>query len=945
MSLDAGTRLGRYEIRSLLGAGGMGEVYLARDAQLDRDVALKILPAEIASDQQRLQRFLQEARAASKISGAHAAHIYEIGEVDGAHFIAMEHVGGEQLARHVAGRRLTAVEVAHFGAQIAEALEEAHARGVTHRDIKPQNVVVTPRGKLKVLDFGLAKLSDADGAPGEAATRVRTETGAVMGTVSYMSPEQALARADIDHRTDIFSLGVVLYEMATGRLPFEGASVTETIDRIVHAQPEAVARFNYDAPPELEVIIKKALRKNPDERYQTARDLLNDLRSLARELELAEARAFSSAPQSRASSPGEQATALFAPSASGQTRPAPSRPSSTAEDAPARPTASSAEYVVAGIRRHKRAAFVALAALVLIAAGTGFALYKFAGWGGSATPPVFQNITVSRITTSGTANEANISPDGKYVVYLEMAADGNRSLVVKQTATGNVLPIVPPTKGNILKHLTFSPDGNFVYYVFSDRVAPESLYRVPSIGGSPPKKLITDCQSPAALSPDGKRLAFVRRAGNVKSSLVVASEDGTNERTVATLEGRDWFEDYGPSWSPDGGTIAIVTGSAGGDGDEYRLVGVDAESGAIKELSPKRWLGAGRVVWMPDGAALLLVASESAEGDRPQVWRVSYPSGEASRVTNDVQGRDLTSLGVTADGRTLVIVTEQRLSRVETVPAAGDISRAARLTSAEANQEGFHGIAWTPQGRVVFSSFEGGQYDIWIMNADGTGRQRLTSDAFNDSLPAVSPDGRHVVFISNRPQADNVARLWRMDIDGGNPVQLTAGNGYGPHVSPDGRWVVYVSWSPADGITTLWRIAIEGGEPERLTDYPASWPAYSPDGQWIVCIARADPARPDEWRYSVIPAAGGRPVRQFDLTGFQYQYVRWTPDSRHLSYIGAPPDPSNVWLQPAAGGEPRKLTDFKSDYIFRHAWSADGRTLALVRGRGTSDVVLLRDER
>jgi len=249
-----------------------------------------------------------------------------------------------------------------------------------------------------------------------------------------------------------------------------------------------------------------------------------------------------------------------------------------------------------------------------------------------------------------------------------------------------------------------------------------------------------------------------------------------------------------------------------------------------------------------------------------------------------------------------------------------------------------------PQGRIVFSSVEDGQSDIRIMNADGSGRQRLTSDVFADGLPAASPDGRQVVFTSNRPNGGTVFRLWRMDIDGGNLIQLTAGNGYMPHVSPDGRWVVYVSWSAAEGMASLWKVSIDGGEPTRLTDYPSSEPSYSPDGQWIACYAKADPAKPNDWHYSIIPAAGGRPVRRFDFPGFQYQFVRWTPDSRHLSYIGAPPDPSNIWLQPATGGEPRKLTDFKSDYIFRHAWSADGKTLALVRGRGSSDVVLLRDE-
>src|SRR2546422_6698860 len=308
MTLKPGTQLGRYEIRSKIGAGGMGEVYLAQDTKLDRAVALKILSADVARDQQRLSRFLQEARAASKLKSANVAHIYEIGEAEAHHFIAMEYVEGQPLNKKIGGRPMEAAEIVKLGIQIARALDEAHSKGITHRDVKPQNIIVTPDSEVKILDFGLAKLG---GVPSQAAdltpesqlaTKVKTSPGIVMGTVNYMSPEQAMGR-DVDHRTDIFSLGVVLYEMATGRVPFSGASLTETIDRIAHAQPEAIARFNYNVPAELEVIIKKALRKNREERYQSARDLLIDLRDLERELEFAARMEHSVAPSTSASIP------------------------------------------------------------------------------------------------------------------------------------------------------------------------------------------------------------------------------------------------------------------------------------------------------------------------------------------------------------------------------------------------------------------------------------------------------------------------------------------------------------------------------------------------------------------------------------------------------------------------------------------------------------------
>lgn len=289
-------------------------------------------------------------------------------------------------------------------------------------------------------------------------------------------------------------------------------------------------------------------------------------------------------------------------------------------------------------------------------------------------------------------------------------------------------------------------------------------------------------------------------------------------------------------------------------------------------------------------------------------------------------------------------MTEQKLSRIETIPADGDIRRIVRLTSGEANKDGFEGIARTRDGRIVFSSFEGAQTDLWVMSSDGSNRKRLTSDAYLEAGPSVSPDGRYVVFDSNRPTGGTVPHIWRMDIDGGNLVQLTSQFDYAPHVSPDGRWVVYVSLSASEEVS-LHKVSIDGGASVRLIDYPAAVPMYSPDGQWLACNAFDDQATPRDWRHSIIPASGGRPVKQFDFPGFQYQHFNWTPDSRHLSFIGTPPDPSNIWLQPIVGGEPHAITNFKSDYIFHHAWALDGRSLALVRGRETADVVLMKDTR
>src|SRR5262245_50443555 len=279
-----GKTIGHYQIISLLGKGGMGEVYRARDTKLERAVALKVLPEEMSADGERIRRFSREAKASSALNHPNVAHIYEIGEVDGVSFIAMEYVEGQTLASRINGHPLAASEVVEIGSQIADALDEAHGKGITHRDIKPGNVMLSERGHVKVLDFGLAKITQPSAQVGasDISTMAKTAPGVVMGTVPYMSPEQALGR-EVDHRSDLFSLGVMLYEMATGRLPFYGANTSETLDRILHSQPDAMARFNYDAPAELERIVRKCLEKERERRYQSAGELLVDLKNLKRD--------------------------------------------------------------------------------------------------------------------------------------------------------------------------------------------------------------------------------------------------------------------------------------------------------------------------------------------------------------------------------------------------------------------------------------------------------------------------------------------------------------------------------------------------------------------------------------------------------------------------------------------------------------------------------------
>jgi serine/threonine protein kinase len=366
MTLATGTRLGRYEIRSKIGEGGMGEVYLSRDLELDRTVAIKILPETLASDQQRLQRFIQEARAASALNHPHILTIYEIGVTGSSRFIATEFIDGETLRQRMSAG-LNLAEALEIAIQVGSALAAAHAAGITHRDIKPENIMVRHDGYIKVLDFGLAKLTEPKGSTTdtEAPTRamVNTDAGTVMGTANYMSPEQAKG-TPVDARSDLWSLGAVLYEMITRHVPFPGETPTETISLILQREPAPLTRFAHEVPSELERIVTKTLTKDREERYQTAKDLLIDLKSLKRKLEVDAEIERTVTPELR--SPASTSSGPTTATASGAV--------STTTPAAAH-SPSSAEYIASGIKQHKLAAAIALLVLLVAAFGVGAYLH------------------------------------------------------------------------------------------------------------------------------------------------------------------------------------------------------------------------------------------------------------------------------------------------------------------------------------------------------------------------------------------------------------------------------------------------------------------------------------------------------------------------------------------------------------------------------------------
>jgi len=588
--------------------------------------------------------------------------------------------------------------------------------------------------------------------------------------------------------------------------------------------------------------------------------------------------------------------------------------------------------------RHKLGALIALAALMVIIAGIDLGLYKLIRPNPPAAP--FAATTVVRLTHAGKVPRAAISPDGKYIVHA-IAEAGKQSLWLRQVATSSDVQIVPPAVVTYVG-ITFSPDGNFIYFVrgqqsdlregsFGDRGI---LFKMPTLGKAE-KKLLENVDGHTALSPDGNWLAFVRQYPNQgKSALMVARADGTEEKELATRKFPNNFLPGGPAWSPDGKIIACATNNFTSVRPYRGVVGIRVADGAEKPIGSKRWYGATRrLAWLTDGSGILVIGAEYSRGLN-QIWRLSYPGDEAHKVVNDLN--DYADLSLTADSGMLAAVWADRLVNIWVAPD-GDAGRAKSITSGAGREDGIRGLTWTPDGRIIYRSMAGDAPQLWIMGADGTGGKQLSVDHSEHFDPAVSPDGRYVVWSSSAAGHRN---LWRMDIDGGNPKQLTSGNNeWHPEYTPDGKWLVYVTM-----VYSLWKIPADDGAPVRLTDGLSWRPAISPDGKWVA-FNRLDEVS-SQWQIAVMRFEGGAPHKIFDAPSSSlFRAIRWTPDGRGVAYPVTSGGISNIWSQPLDGGPPRQLTAFKDQLIFDFAWSRDGKQLALSRGVVNSDVVLISNFR
>ena len=933
MTLTPGSRLGPYEIVAPIGAGGMGEVYRAKDTKLGRDVAIKVLPAAFAQDHERVARFRREAQVLANFNHPNIASIYSFDQLPlaadglrprsdasienqsrgsespgtgdvvapaGAHaairvdptaFLVMELVEGEDLQQRLRRGPIPVEEARAIARQIAEGLEAAHEKGIVHRDLKPANIKVTPEGQVKVLDFGLAKGLDTEPAAASGSnelthsptlSRHATEAGIVLGTAAYMSPEQARGRG-LDKRADIWSFGVVLFEMLSGTRLFQGETASDTL--------AAVLRQDIDwslLPKELGTADRRLLE-----------------RCLARD------------PKTRLRDIGEARIALGAPMEIASER--------------------AGEATTTNTRREVLKLGAAAAAGVL--GGASLALWR----PGKGEPTQTQTLRITPLTASGNVISVSISPDGRLIAYVE-SDQGLQSLWLQQVEGGQTLRLIPERGVAYWSHV-FTPDGNTI--IFGQRSAADpkgSLYSISTLGGTP-RRLVGDIDSPPTFSPDSQRMAFTRVAfpNPDETALMVAGKDGTDVKPLAVFKRPDRVAGLfygGPTWSPDGLSVVTSVNRIGGEGAEARawLAAVNVSDGTITTLADPGWIVANQAQFLPDGKSLLVIA-RAMEQSETQVWRVSLPGGEARRVTADLNDHRIVSL--TRDGKTLASVSGDVSCGVTGLSLRGE-ARPRRLS--RGRYDGLNGVAFAEMGRAVYTSVA----DRWsFVSADLSGGERETVMSAEPGEVLIFPTctAAGAIYVLARGRTGGEIRVMEKGASAPRSLCRAAGTAA---VSRDGRFLVYLRSASQDGgdnevargsgTALLVRRDLASSEERKLTDARAFLPAVDPSSTRVAFYFNTAEGG---FRIGVCSSEGGPLLADLPAEPLSTTTSRIVLRDEGLYLNTVAGDRANVWLQPLDGKPARRITTFTDQLIFDFAISDDGESLLVARGPRLRDAQLI----
>lgn len=889
MALAPGTRLGPFEILSLLGVGGMGEVYRARDTSLKRDVAIKVLPVTFSKDSDRLLRFEIEAEAAAALNHPNILSIFHIGEQDGIRFLVTELLHGGTLREHLQNGPLRLRKTVDIAVGVARGLAAAHEAGIVHRDLKPENLFVTKDGQVKILDFGLAKLRKVQTLADEqtATQRPQTTAGQVLGTVGYMSPEQVRGE-QADARSDIFALGAILYEMLTGVRAFQKPTAAETMTAILNEDLAADGQNCANAPPAMQHIVRRCLAKNPSQRFQSALDL---------------------------------AFALDTLSDSG----------------------SSAPSVVETQSRSRRALpwVVAVVAALIVTAAGGWYLHRF-----SRSHPEANSLSleITPLTESGTVRVAAASPDGRYVAY-ENQQNGQFELRLLQVATKRDVQILPFTS-LLIYTMHFSPDGNFIYFLqrmpgSNETLGARGVFKIATLGG-PPKPLAKDANGfGVTVSPDGKQIAY--GVANSKFSsfaggeIVSVDPEGENRHVLAKLPSVPSYIE----WSPLGDRLAAAMGTYSG----LKLVTVELPAGIVRDINDSKWRNLGQPAWSADGTTIYAPGRQPQETPITQIWAIDARTGSQRHLTSSSISYSTGGLSATAAGDLVTTTVENDISLwVSDGSGGGHVVRSL-------NGEATAGVIWVGK-RIVTSNYldimvhdEAGENIVtfrpnttqnrqlaacgpghFIYGAMDPGRMGyiVRVDAADESTevisnplswaPACNPDGSVMVFTRcDNPTNDTQCFMIRRNLITKEEVKL---------------------FKYANGGTPLL--------------FPSA--VISPDGK-SVFFKEVVGTDPYEWG-GVVPITGGEAKRiKFTVltqeeTNADHKTCRCAPDGRsilcilndHVTNVG------NIWSLPLDGKPARKVTNFESEAIYSFDVSADGQ-LVVARGHPVGDAMLIKNVR